>query len=227
MTPNINVDVINELDLQVRQRRQIMQARIRLENQLGALERTIKEETPETKRAAEAARAISPVLAAHLDALVQQQKPFDKAIEKLAKRLHVFDWVQATPGIGALSLGLIIGETGSLTGYSGPAKVWKRLGLAVMPDGTRQRRVANDAAAAIAHGYSPRRRSLMHVVGTSLIRCRKSPYRDVYNERKALELTKGVTLGHAHMRAMRYMEKRLVRDLWVAWNVDQAKQEAA
>lgn len=215
--------VINELDLQCRQRRQLMTARIRIENQLGALERSIVETAG--SRAAEAAKAISPVLAGHLDALQIHQKPFDKAIEHLAKQLPVYEWVRRTPGVGALSLGLIIGDTGDLSNYSGPAKVWKRLGLGVMPDGTRQRKVPGPEG--IEHGYSPRRRSLMHVVGTALMRMRRSPYRRIYDERKAYELARGCEKGQAHMRALRYAEKRLIVDLWTAWNAAEQKNEEA
>lgn len=218
------INVLTELDLQCRQRRQVMTARLRLENQLSALARTV--EKTAGSLAAEVARAISPVLAAHAEVLAKQQAPFDKAIAKLAERLPVANWVACSVGVGMLSVGLIIGETGDLGEYAGPAKVWRRLGLGVMPDGTRQRRVKDDPDEALQHGYCPRRRSLMHVVGTCFVRNKKSAYRKVYDERKAYELTRGVKPGPAHMRAMRYAEKRFVVDLWAAWRANTMKEAA-
>lgn len=47
---------------------------------------------------------------------------------------------------------------------------------------------------------------------------------------EAREDNDGMKVGHAHNRAKRYMEKRLMRDLWRAWRDDlkmPAEREAA
>jgi len=152
----------------------------------------------------------------------------EKLMEADAKKLPIWPRVKATPGFGPLNLACLIGETGDLTNYATHSKLWKRLGLAVI-NGERQRRVPG--AAAIEHGYSPSRRSVMWNVGQCLFKAQSQrvdkstgrilkpagPYRLGYDVRKELELARVKTRAHAHNRATRYMEKKLVRNLWRAW----------
>lgn len=147
-------------------------------------------------------------------------------LEKLAKQLPVYAWIDCPErrGIGALSLALLVGAIGDLSNYSNPAKVWTRMGVGLR-DGERQRRVAGrdkeSIAKAIRMGYSPTRRALMHVVGECLIKQNGAdgPYKTLYNTRKVYEAEKAPELPKIahHKRAMRYMEKRLLKDLWQAW----------
>jgi hypothetical protein len=89
-----------------------------------------------------------------------------------------------------------------------------------------------------AQKYSPPRRSRLYTIGVSLVMAGDTPYRATYlarkdYERKAAE-AQGLTvapagkipraqraacrsLGHIDNRARRYVEKRLLRDLWNAW----------
>lgn len=157
------------------------------------------------------------------------RKQIEKRMEKDAKSLPVWPWVDAIVGFGAGSLAAVIGETGDLSNYATHSKVWKRLGLAVI-EGERQRRVAG--ADALVHGYSPSRRSIVWNIGQCVFKAQSQRvdketgeikkeagfYRTVYDARKELELARVETKGHAHSRATRYMEKRLMRDLWKAWN---------
>ncbi len=168
------------------------------------------------------------------------REPFDvqrKAIEKqmtaLATALPVWDeWGENVEGFGPISLSIIVGEAGDLGMYANPAKLWKRMGLAVF-DGKSQRKTT-DKVSAIEQGYSPRRRSSMFVIGEALIWVANGGgyYKHVYDERRQYELErnpeefdKGIDAKtgkqrvsmHCHRRAHRYMEKRLLRDLWKAW----------
>lgn len=144
-----------------------------------------------------------------------ERKKCEKQAGKLAKQLPVWSWVEGVRGVGPLALAQIIGEAGDLGNYPNPAKLWKRMGLAVI-NGERQRKVSG--AAALEHGYSPERRSIMFVIGDSIIKC-GGYYADLYRARKQIEETKLLegTKGHHHNRAKRYMEKKLLRDLWAAW----------
>lgn len=147
------------------------------------------------------------------------RKPYEKRLERLAKELPVWPWVEGVRGFGALGLAQIVAECGDLHNYANPAKVWKRMGLAVMPDGTRQRRVSGEEA--IAHGYSPQRRSIMYVIGDSLIKGnRDGEYRTIYLARKEHERAKLPDAPAAHIdnRARRYLEKRLLKHLWQVWH---------
>lgn len=163
-----------------------------------------------------------------------QRKDTEKQMKKLAKELPVYPWVQGVCGFGEIGLAMIVGEAGDLSNYSTVSKLWKRLGLAVI-GGERQQR--KPGIAALEHGYSPVRRSVMWNIGDSLFK-QQNAYREVYLARKDYERetaeSQGLTVcpaakisskdkdqyrsdGHIHNRAKRYMEKRLVRDLWRAW----------
>lgn len=157
--------------------------------------------------------AIFPLTEAR-DGVETHRKLVEKRLAKLAKELPVAPWVEGVRGVGLASLAGIIGEAGDLSNYPNPAKLWKRLGLAVMPDGTRQRKVGGEAA--LEHGYSPARRSVVWNIGACIVKA-GGPLKAVYDARKVYELERVETKGHAHNRAQRYVEKRFVRDLWSAW----------
>lgn len=231
--------LIGDIQYHARIRRQVVRARTRLSNQLDAQERLITGKVKGGKVAKNkfvispvsraAAEATTPILATHMTSLEKAQRPYDKTIEKLAEQLPVWSWVEQQRGCGALMLGLIIAETGDLWNYANPAKVWKRLGLAVMSDGQRQRRVSGEEA--IEHGYSPTRRSLVFLLGDCLIKMNgDGEYRQLYDARKELELErlppkdKG-RKGWAHLRASRYMQKRFLVHLWEAWRKTTPQRE--
>jgi hypothetical protein len=166
-------------------------------------------------------------------ASVAARKPFDeiekkslKEMERLAELLPVWQsFGAAVRGFGRGSLAVIVAEAGDLANYSTKSKLWKRMGLAVM-DGMRQGHVAKGlsredrSAAYIEHGYSPKRRSRVWNIGDALIKGNGDGiYRAAYLKRKEYELARDPEMPkiHAHRRAQRYMEKRLLRDLWRAW----------
>lgn len=123
-------------------------------------------------------------------------------------------------GFGAVSFAVIVGEAGDLALYANPGKLWKRMGLAVF-NGVRQGGLSKSASADewIAHGYNRQRRSRMFVIGDCMIKSNRGDYRRHYDERKAYEIARDPDMKpiKAHRRAQRYMEKRLLKDLWQAW----------
>jgi hypothetical protein len=160
----------------------------------------------------------SPIVQAR-DFLTAHRRAAARHLEKQAIQLPVWEaFVRGVRGCGPLGLALIVGEAHDLERYANPAKLWKRMGLAVMPDGRCQRRVA-DTEGGLAQAYAPRRRSLMHVLGDSLVKLNDGVYRAAYDERKAYELARAPEMRPivAHKRAMRYMEKRFLLHLWQAW----------
>lgn len=166
-----------------------------------------------------------------------------KAMEKAAKSLPVWkDWGEGVRAFGARSLAVIVGEAGDLSNYPTHSHLWKRMGLAVL-DGVRQGGLRSSASANewIAHGYNAKRRAQMFVIGDCLVK-QGEFYRQIYLDRKqyergramsgglivapAAKIPKGkeefyISDGHIHKRAQRYMEKRLLRDLWKAWRRDE------
>ena len=167
-------------------------------------------------------------LAAPRDAIAAARKAAERTVEKAARGMPVWTWCASVRGLGPLSLGQLVGEAGDLGSYANPGKLWKRMGLAVF-DGRAQRRVAGKTKAAkaeaIRQGYSPTRRSLVFVVGDNLIRAKNAEYTAIYAARKEYELARApaMTKLHAHRRAKRYMEKRLLRELWRAWRAAKAE----
>lgn len=167
--------------------------------------------------------------AAAILASAAARKPFDdieaqalKQMKALAETLPVWAaFGEGVRGFGAGSLAVIVGEAGDLANYASVAKLWKRMGLAVI-DGNRQGAPGNGAPAEtwIEHGYSPVRRSRMWNVGDALIKGnRDGDYRRAYLARKEYELARDPECKpiRAHRRAQRYMEKRLLKHLWQAW----------
>lgn len=169
-----------------------------------------------------------------IDAAIKEQ---EKLLTKLGKKLPVADWCDSVPGLSHRFLAAIVGECGVGPGeFKSVSALWKRMGMAVIGGG-RQRRVTGDAA--IEHGYVARRRALMWNIGDQVavrqaIRNPKdedgkptgavaiNEWGALYLERKEYELSKVIdekplTPMHAHNRAKRYVEKRLLRELWKAW----------
>lgn len=189
----------------------------------------------------------------HCIVYAMSRKPFDallrrqeQKMERLAMSLPVWPWVESVKGLGALGLAIIVGEAGDLSNYRNPAKLWRRFGLAVL-DGKAQRK-CRDAAEAEKQGYNPRRRSAMWTIADSLLR-QENVYSVLYAERRKYEYErnpefyKGTRVKkaskrnpepvevakvtkHCDLRARRYAEKRMVRDLWRAWRDAGQRQPA-
>lgn len=143
----------------------------------------------------------------------------EKNMVRLAKTLPIWEWAQEIHGFGALGLAIIVGEAGDLSAYPKKGHLWKRMGVAVI-DGIRQGGLRKGSAAEdwIVHGYNRQRRSRLFTIGDSLIK-KQNTYRELYLARKEVERAKlpDATKMHIHRRAQRYMEKRLLKDLWQAW----------
>lgn len=169
-----------------------------------------------------------------------------KALVNLAQLLPVWgSFARDIRGFGPGSLAVIVGESGDLAAYPTHSKLWKRMGLApFLKDGVAlsgmQWRLRGGLSKDdwAAFGYSPVRRSRMFSIGDTLIKQNRGDYRAIYDFRKAYERAMaeaaGLTVapaakipkkraaefvsdGAVHARAQRYMEKRLLRDLWRAW----------
>lgn len=169
--------------------------------------------------------------------LTEAIKGQEKLLTKLAKTLPVIEWANGVSGLSPRFLAAIVGECGIGPGeFRSVSALWKRMGMAVI-GGERQRRVTG--AAAIEHGYVARRRALMWNIGDQVavrhgVRNPKdadgkstgataaNEWGELYLERKAYELAreidgKPLSPMHSHNRAKRYVEKRLLRELWKAW----------
>lgn len=237
--------VVDEIRAHHRMRCFAMEQRKRAYLALGAFVRDAlgwSKALPEAERkriATEASSMIESGEAGGLSCIVSAAKlsvaPFEKieaealaAMRLLARHLPV--WAAfgvLVRGFGEASLAVIVAEAGDLHAYPSKSKLWKRMGVAVM-DGVRQGGLGKGASAEdwIEHGYNPQRRSRLWNTGDALIKGnRDGVYRSCYLARKKYELERDPAMApiKAHRRAQRYMEKRLLRDLWQAWRKVQAK----
>lgn len=144
-----------------------------------------------------------------------------KLLSKAVRALPLWrEWAAHVRGLGACSLGQILGELGDPAKYATVSKVWTRMGVGLVESSpgawVRQRKVAS-AEGALLHQYVPARRALLYVIGENLVKLNDAEYRAAYDTKKAEYLTReGWTRMHAHKAAMRFATKRLLRDLWVA-----------
>lgn len=215
-----------------------MEQRKRLDLALGSFLRLRlgwRKDLPEQERKAIATQASKLMdcpegpLADLIEASKQAAEPFriveadaKKTMAKLAKQLPVWDaFGKDVRGFGEVSLAVIVSEAGDLSLYDDFCKLWKRMGIAagqnkVPPNLSREER----AEAWISRGKNPRRRSHMWNIGDALIKGNQDgKYRTIYLRRKEYEHARDPEMSkmHAHRRAQRYMEQRLLRDLWRAW----------
>lgn len=158
------------------------------------------------------------------------QAKIDKQMLQIVKQFPVAAWVGEPEqrGFGLPSLATLIGETGDLNNYAGPAKLWKRMGCAPFQSGDKVAMGSTwrfgkegklSAEEWTAFGYSPRRRSIAFVIGNCLVKGNKSIYRARYDDSKL-----AIQLAHADFPPMRcdrhgmlLATKLLLKNLWVAW----------
>lgn len=192
------------------------------------------------KELSEAEAAVADAVANMVGTCLDARKPFDafrlkteKAMVVAFEQLPIADWIKSIRGLGFLGSAEIIAETGDLSGYANPAKVWKRMGLAVI-DGRRQGAPHKPATAGdwTEHGYCKQRRATVYVVSEALLKGNKGYYKKVYDAEKAKQKTlhpepvddpdgpwkKKYTPIHLHKIALRFMAKRLLLNLWRVWN---------
>ena len=154
------------------------------------------------------------------DAIKTERTLLENRLVELVQQtpIRIANFVENVRGFGHLSLASLIGEAPGTNfrwflDFETVSRVWKRYGMAVMPDGTRQRRVAGEAA--IEHGFVPRRRSVVWAIGDTMIKAHGSYYA-LYLKFKEKEVAKNPEERPiiVHARAKRLMEKRFLRDLW-------------
>jgi hypothetical protein len=176
----------------------------------------------------------------------------EKAMEKLALKLPVYPWIEGVRGAGALGLATIIAETGNLSNYPNPAKVWKRLGFAPYDGlaGSSWKRATWRPRALtkeewIENPFNGERYALMHQIAVWLVNSQwvgkaktedglgkpNGPYGEVYAKRRArtAETHPDWTDMHARMDALRITMKVFLLDLWKEWKrtANMQQREAA
>ncbi|MBS7737922.1 MULTISPECIES: hypothetical protein [unclassified Chelatococcus] len=185
---------------------------------------------------------VLPHLAA-LEPIERQRAAYEKSLVKLVRTLPIHAWAKSVKGLGDLSLAGIVGECGDVGTYKSVSAVWKRMGLAVI-DGKAQGRPGQGATPDdwVTHGYNKRRRSvsrvgLQYVIGSmGLYRAPfgaddpgATEYQKVFTDRARYEAQalglpvkesktgKDSYDAHVANRALRYVEKRVLKHLYLEW----------
>ncbi len=214
--------------------------------------RALKEPHPRLAQTA----AIDPDFAQWREIARRKVSEIEKRMRPLADRLPVWsDWAKHVPGLGAVSVVGIIAEcphisdlisydekrarhagNSSAGGWTGPYKMNKRFGLAVV-DGKRQRNTREQGQE--GDGYAPRRKSLLWNCARTLVQ-NESPYLPVYCRewRKWTEkeaggpvlksgapdwawgMTDSATKGrpNRYNHALGVVSKQMLIDLWRVWH---------
>lgn len=161
--------------------------------------------------------AAEPFIAA-MDVLHRARLRQERQLRRLARLDPVWEWAQDVRGLGELGVASLIAEAGGdLRAYPTHSKLWRRMGLAVSDDGRAQARRLGPAGE--LEGYAPQRRAVSYNLASAVLRAQSATngfYRQIYDERRRYEEARTQSPRHAHNRAQRYMEKRLVRDFWRA-----------
>ncbi len=182
-----------------------------------------------------------------IEGFEHHQKHLEKLQIALVKMLPIVAWIEAPQqrGIGLQFIASIIGETGNLSNYPNPAKVWKRMGCAphtfdgkTLMGGTWKSKTQGTLPASEweAYGYSPRRRSIAFCIGENIVKQngtikvdeasiesdghRVGPYRRRFDEAKASirEKHPDYTLMRCHRHGMLLATKLLLKNLWIEWH---------
>lgn len=170
---------------------------------------------------------IHPLLTAR--AVIDRERSLvEVEMEKIVRRLPITGWIETIDGVSYLSLAAVIGSAGDLHRYPTVQSLWKRMGLAVMPNG--RQRAMRDAEQAKLHGYSPMRRAIMWNIGASILRSQSrrnekvedpetgkkvktevvtkpaGPWREIYDNRRAYETAKNEAGDYAEQATLRLAE---------------------
>ncbi len=189
-------------------------------------------------------------LRASIDA---DEKRLIKDLEKLIAEHPSYDAIKDVPGIGAKTIGRLLGAIGdpyirtNKDGTSSPrtlSQLQSYTGYSVV-DGHAQRLQAKTQA-----NWSSEARMRLYLVSASCVKQKgkQSKYRDIYDEERAIQADavhmvecarctgKGkppaavgtpLKLGHQHARAMRMVSKQILRDLYDASRAWHANLETA
>ncbi len=148
--------------------------------------------------------------------LQTQRQNYENRYETLVWDLPIMEWANEISGVGPGSVAAIIGNTGNLWHYPTVQKFWNRMGLAVMPDGRRQRNIMGQSVAdRTMGGYNAQRRSVVWNIGTSImfaqtarvdkttgeIKREAGEYRKIYDARRAYEEAKNERGEYAPLTA--------------------------
>ena len=152
------------------------------------------------------------------ESFVELEKQATKNLQKAMKAHPLSEWVKGAKGVGekqAARLLAAIGDPYWNVAADRPRSVselWAYCGLHVVNgEGAKRRK-------GVKSNWSTEAKMRAYLVSTSIIKQPSSPYRKVYDYRRAhTEVTRpDWTAGHSHNDALRKVSKEVLKDLWRA-----------
>lgn len=164
---------------------------------------------------------LSTCLAQH-DAPTETLKDLTKGMEKRGAELPGAGFVRETRGLSMLSFAQLAATAGDLANYATPAKLWKYMGAAPPSEYEMVTK-----AGKVAKNEPRPHKKIWFFLASNVVKA-NGPLRALYDERKARHEADGWgddsrnPKGHRHNDATRYLGKRLMLEIWKAWNRDLA-----
>jgi len=178
--------------------------------------------------------------------LEQIEHTIDLELRSLVRQHPLAPWIKEQVGIGLDGFARLLGVTGPLDRFPTVSKLWKYLGLHVTPQGTAPKRRKGEAwshtdcrfnhlrtckpgcktdhhpncvPGGVGTAYAPHGRTLCYLLGESIVKAGKGPYRAAYDEKKAYyeQNRPDWPQIRRHRAAMRYAVKMLIKELWLEW----------
>lgn len=123
------------------------------------------------------------------ETLETEEKRLLKLALKLCEDHPIGRWMLAQKGIGPALAVSILGELWPLEQFASVRKMWYYAGLAVTPEGTAVRRRKGVRA-----NWNSRLKVRMYLFGVSVLKAGDSPWRTLYDTRKAYEIARAPIL---------------------------------
>jgi hypothetical protein len=151
----------------------------------------------------------------HLDVILEEAARLEHQVilelQRAIRRHPLAAWQKSIHGLGEKQFARLISELGDPADRKTVSQLWAYCGF----DPNRRRRKGMSQDQLLACG-NPRAKSRAYLVGRQFVKMTRSPYRPLYDSKKAEYLERGWTRGHADNAAVRFITKRFLRDLWVA-----------
>lgn len=166
------------------------------------------------------------------DGVDGMEKEVVKALQKIMKDHPLGSWVKAQKGVGEKQAARLLSAIGDPymrpeteivddddnvieVRPGGPrtvSQLWAYAGLHVGDDGVAVRRKKG-----VQSNWKTEIKTRAYLVATSCIKQMDSPYRKIYDKRRAHTATTNPTWtdGHSHNDALRIVSKALLRDMWI------------
>jgi hypothetical protein len=156
-------------------------------------------------------------LRAQLEAFEKLEKEMEKALAKQLKTHPLHPWIKSQIGLGDKQMARLLGVIRDPYWnelHQRPrtvSELWAYSGLHVIDGQGAKRRKGQQS------NWSAEAKSRIYLIAVSCIKQCKSPYRAVYDDRRAhtANTHPDWTDGHSHNDAIRIMGKEILKQLWI------------